>query len=82
MNIILVVLICWVVFSAILLFCDAIHQIYFDSDLLFIFLTAPVTVPALILALPVTIIVRYVRKLHFERIKLLLRKKKKYNGVR
>ena len=82
MNIVLVVLICWVVFSAILLLCDAIHQIYFDSDILFIFLTAPVTIPALILALPVTIIVRYVRKLHFERIKLLLRKKENYNGVR
>ena len=82
MNIILVVLICWVIFSAILLLCDAMHKIYFDSDLLFIFLTAPVTVPALILAFPVIIIVRYVRKLSFERIKLLFRKKKKYNGVR
>lgn len=82
MNIVLVVFICWVVFSAILLLCDAIHQIYFDSDLLFIFLTAPLTVPALILAIPTAIIVRYVRKLPFERIKLLFRKKKNYNGVR
>lgn len=82
MNVVLVVLICWVVFSAILLFCDAIHQIYFNSTLLFIFLTAPLTVPVLILAFPIAIIIRYARKLHFERIKLLFRKKKNYNGVR
>lgn len=73
---------CWVVFSAILLLCDAIHQVHFDSDLLFIFLTAPLTVPVLIIAIPIAIIIKYARKLHFERIKLLLRKKKKYNGIR
>ena len=82
MNVVLVVLICWVVFSVILLICDALHKIYVDSDLLFIFLTAPVSVPVLILAFPVAIIVKYTRKLHLERIKLLFRKKKKYNGVR
>lgn len=82
MNVVLVVLICWVVFSAILLICDALHKIYVDSDLLFIFLTAPLTVPVLIIAIPIAIIIKYARKLHFERIKLLLRKKKKYNGIR
>lgn len=82
MNVVLVVFICWVVFSAILLICDALHKIYVDSDLLFIFLTAPVSVPVLILAFPTAVIIKYGRKIPFERIKLLFRKKKKYNGVR
>ena len=73
---------CWVVFSAILVFCDAIHQIYFESDLLFVFLTAPVTIPALLLAVPIVLVIRYIKKLPFDKLKVIFKKKKNYNGVR
>lgn len=56
---------------------DKTHTIIVDPDWLFIILTAPITVPAIILIFPVAVTMRIVNKIKRRRIQKLLHKNKK-----
>ena len=68
MSYTLVVLICWAVFAAVILVLDYACEISFNSDWVYILLTAPITVPLLAVCMPAMIIYKYVRRINFARI--------------
>lgn len=63
MNNWIIVLICWIVFSIIILIGDKIKEIYIKHDLILILLTIPVSIPILIVALPIAFIVKIFKKI-------------------
>lgn len=73
----IIILICWFVFSLVIMLGDKTHTIIVDPDWLFIILTAPITVPAIILIFPVAVTMRIVNKIKRRRIQKLLHKNKK-----
>ena len=73
----IIILICWFVFSLVVMIGDKTHTIIVDPDWLFIILTAPITVPAIILIFPVAVTMRIVNKIKRKRIQKLLHKNKK-----
>ena len=62
MNNCIIILICWVVFSVILVVCDKFGEISFEHDLVFAILTAPISIPLLLVLIPVAFIVKFFNK--------------------
>lgn len=77
MNNWIIVFICWVVFSVVILIGDKIGEIYIKNDWVLILLTMPVSIPILIIALPIAFIIKIFNKIKFKKIKIFLDKKKK-----
>ena len=77
MNNWIIVFICWVVFSVVILIGDKIGEIYIINDWVLILLTMPVSIPILIVALPMAFIIKIFRKIKFKNVKIFLDKKKK-----
>lgn len=77
MNNWIIVFICWVVFSVVILIGDKIGEIYIKNDWVLILLTMPVSIPILIVALPIAFIIKIFRKIKFKNVKIFLDKKKK-----
>ena len=73
----IIILLCWIVFSIVILIGDKTHTILIDPDWLFIVLTAPVTIPAIILIFPVVLIIRITRKVKYTRSQKVFLKNKK-----
>jgi len=73
----IIILICWFVFSLVIMIGDKTHTIEVNSDWLFIVLTAPITVPAIILIFPVAVTMRIVNKIKQRKVQKLLHKNKK-----
>lgn len=63
MNNWIIVFICWVVFSVVILIGDKIGEIYIKNDWVFILLTIPISIPILIVALPIAFIIKIFRKI-------------------
>ena len=72
----LIVLLCWIVFSIIIIFGDKIGKIYIDADWFYILLTFPVTLPAIIIIIPFAFIIKIFRKIKNKNKKTLDKKKK------
>ena len=79
MNNWIIVFICWAVFSVVILIGDKIGEIYIKNDWVLILLTMPVSIPILIVALPMLFIIKIFRKIKFKNVKIFLDKKKKLN---
>lgn len=63
MNNWIIVFICWGVFSVVILIGDKIGEIYIKNDWVLILLTMPVSIPILIIALPIAFIIKIFRKI-------------------
>ena len=77
MNNWIIIFICWIVFSVVILIGDKIGEIYIKHDWVLILLTMPVSIPVLIVALPIAFIIKIFNKIKFKKTKIFLDKNKK-----
>ena len=77
MNNWIIVFICWGIFSVVILIGDKIGEIYIKNDWVLILLTMPVSIPILIIALPIAFIIKIFSKIKFKNTIIFLDKKKK-----
>ena len=64
MNHLIVALVCWVVFAAALMLSHYADAIEFNSDWVYILFTAPISVPIIIVGIPVCLAIRITRKMN------------------
>lgn len=73
----IVVLFCWIIFSGVIYLGNELGTIYIDNDWWFVVLTFPISIPILIIGIPVAFIIKIFSKIKFKNTIIFLDKKKK-----